>query len=637
MLLCIAVDSCTKAGKRGLSKIWQPAFVFPMPDARFGMVRPSGKFKFLDRTILKKNGNLHKKAVLHALGIPFSIEPDRRYASGCPKGEEVCHITNYHIKEDFLDAGSKYLTIKEMMESKIRKNIISVIMELKEEKYGAGVLESVLKNIIPFHETAHKLLFDPTYEVSPGDIALDLASLGLTLGSLGASAAKSGAAGLNAAKATLAAAGNISAVGRASIIIRAIVNSYKTSSFLQLAGKELTDFVVPVFTTETIASSVLKGGKTLARKALKGRLRPDGDTVAAFSRVAKGRGKVGQRVLMKVLQEARTTGFTVEDAVYLVGRHPNSRYVDAAKGFVYKGFVLRGDKRGPKEIFDQGFRLRTEIKDLNEVNGFRGGFGGAKDALDIDGRGISTSPFVMAEDGTGADVYGRARGYYTYLVDARELEGYDLYKNAALERFRSTYGYGTDEAVRQAVLSHPRPLEVNYGTDIPPEKIVGAFDKEGRYHPNPAYKAPELEGVPAAQSARAEARVATLERIADFLERPGQWNDEAGDFAPAAIARALNRQIEIRDYPFEGHRWYLEARGQTSERPISIVYSSRHYDAYIKGRRVAIPPDGDCLFRAVLAGIHETSEISDDAVRELRRLAAQDIRTHPEDYEAFLA
>jgi len=78
-----------------------------MPDARFGMVRPSGKFKFLDRTILKKNGNLHKKAVLHALGIPFSIEPDRRYASGCPKGEEVCHITNYHIKEDFLDAGSK--------------------------------------------------------------------------------------------------------------------------------------------------------------------------------------------------------------------------------------------------------------------------------------------------------------------------------------------------------------------------------------------------------------------------------------------------------------------------------------------------------------------------------------------------
>jgi hypothetical protein len=179
-----------------------------------------------------------------------------------------------------------------------------------------------------------------------------------------------------------------------------------------------------------------------------------------------------------LLRAASSGNFTVRQAQALVGLHPLSRFTDAEKGFVYRGFTFRGDMRHHAEIFRDGFRLRGEIDDIRDVNGFRGGFGGAADARDRDGRGISTSPFYD-RDNAGAYYYGGHRGGYTYLIDGRMLEGYDLYRNwqYVLD------GYGE----RRGAVS-PRPWEVNYGQAISADRIVGAFDGDGRYFPNPHYR-----------------------------------------------------------------------------------------------------------------------------------------------------
>ncbi|WP_223532382.1 hypothetical protein [Pseudomonas sp. GL-RE-20] len=143
----------------------------------------------------------------------------------------------------------------------------------------------------------------------------------------------------------------------------------------------------------------------------------------------------------------------------------------AKEGYVYKGFVMRGDMRPPQEVFKNGFKLRTPITDVKQVNGMKGGFGGGKDALDMDGMGISTSAYYKSS-GAGAFHYGGGRGGYTYVIDGRKLKGYDLYKN---------HNFGS---------AHPsklgfKPLEINYGKDIPAGKILGAYDSKGVFFPNP--------------------------------------------------------------------------------------------------------------------------------------------------------
>ncbi|GLQ52386.1 hypothetical protein GCM10010872_38350 [Dyella flava] len=148
------------------------------------------------------------------------------------------------------------------------------------------------------------------------------------------------------------------------------------------------------------------------------------------------------------------------------------------EGYTYHGYVFRGDFREPSTIFKEGFQLRTPIKNLGEVNGFKGGFGGGRDALDPDGKGISTSAFYR-KDGAGAYFYGESRGGYTYLIDGRGLKGYHLYRNAAIQAQNRRNNPGSVGAELQ-------PWEINYGEDIPGSRVVGAY-KEGVFTKNPGY------------------------------------------------------------------------------------------------------------------------------------------------------
>jgi hypothetical protein len=142
------------------------------------------------------------------------------------------------------------------------------------------------------------------------------------------------------------------------------------------------------------------------------------------------------------------------------------------KGFVYQGFVFRGDMRDPSIIFQKGFTQRAPIKHLDQINGLKGGYGGAHDALSPDGAGISTSAFYK-KDGAGSYVYGGQKGGYTYFIDARQLEGFHLYANTELA-FRPNSGLKTLP-----------PLEINYGVDLPPGLILGAYDSNGKFLANP--------------------------------------------------------------------------------------------------------------------------------------------------------
>jgi hypothetical protein len=168
---------------------------------------------------------------------------------------------------------------------------------------------------------------------------------------------------------------------------------------------------------------------------------------------------------------------TLKKAEALVKRHQiREPFVEQLGGFGYRGFVFRGDTRHYDSIFTDGFQLRGEIPPtLDEVNGFRGGFGGGHDALDIDGKGISTSPFYR-KNNTGAYFYGGKKGGYTYLIDARTFRGYDLYSN------HNHIAHKGRSPVRI------EPWEINYGRNIPTNYVIGAFDENDQFVPNPFYR-----------------------------------------------------------------------------------------------------------------------------------------------------
>jgi hypothetical protein len=144
------------------------------------------------------------------------------------------------------------------------------------------------------------------------------------------------------------------------------------------------------------------------------------------------------------------------------------------KGFVYRGFVFRGDTRTTATIFKDGFKLREPILDIGKVNGKRGGFGGGRNSLDPDGNGISASAFYR-RDSAGAFYYGGDKGGFTYVVDARAENGFHLYANHHWAKHPS------DTAVQLL------PWEVNYAKDIPGPFVVGAYDARDNFIPNPDY------------------------------------------------------------------------------------------------------------------------------------------------------
>jgi hypothetical protein len=172
-----------------------------------------------------------------------------------------------------------------------------------------------------------------------------------------------------------------------------------------------------------------------------------------------------------------------------------------------------------------------------------------------------------------------------------------------------------EKARLEAKIALMRPLEINYGADIPAEKILGAFESNGRYIPN------------LSNASRSEA-------LAARLMRPGDWANDFGDIAPRAVANVLERPIIIHGHPAHPRGLTISPRRGESGVPIHVRYLPDHYQTIIDGRTYDVPKDGDCFFRAVLTGAD--ADADSRAIRRLREKAAGDVLRHPADYEPFL-
>uniref|UniRef100_UPI002362CA9A hypothetical protein n=1 Tax=Brucella intermedia TaxID=94625 RepID=UPI002362CA9A len=131
-----------------------------------------------------------------------------------------------------------------------------------------------------------------------------------------------------------------------------------------------------------------------------------------------------------------------------------------------------------------------------------------------------------------------------------------------------------------------------------------------------------------------------IERAANYIRQYGAWDAADGDLVPHLLAHSLQR--EIRFLTPEGE--LDPAREPIMPRfnrwsAVSVTYlDANHYEAWVNGRRTEVDPDGNCLFRAVLMGMNQqTTSPSRSEIQHLRNMAAEELLTHRDQYENFIA
>jgi len=599
--------------QKPVKHLTMPAIVVALPEKKFGYISPTGEFQFLDKSAFHRDGSLKNDAVLRLLDIDFDDTASSVQSGlGCPAQTKRCPLSYFKVKTEFVSSNENPASIKEIMEGKIRKNVIAAIEQWKKDNYDPPVLESILRIVVPFYETIHKELYDPKYDASFEDIAWDLLDLGLTLIPIGGSAIKSGRTGMKAAKAAVAATKGTAKAQKASIALRAFMDGFKTSSFLAAAGRELTDFVVPIFTARNVLRATGRGAAEIARNRLKTLLKADVPGAAAAVRKT-GAVADPQDILERVYKdvgENRLNGNFDSQRI--------RRILDDGATRPIGNFVYRGQVGGHIQISDRYVgadnRDRLLAAIIEHVSRHGGSIGEIRSLT-------SSATFArhIAEK-RGGQVWRIStvndRKNFRTIESILRDEGPRLVQRGLLKE--RTLG-----AAITTTLNHQHERELFYlGGHIPEEWV----SEVGRPTPHrPAAAATGLSGPDAA-----------VESIADFLARPRNWSAEAGDYAPKAIANALGRELVLRDFPVRGKSWRVEPRRRVSGPPIEIAYRPGHYDAYLGGRLHTIPGDGDCLFRAVLTSMRQERDIADDAVNELRKLAAQDVRNNHGDYVPFV-
>lgn len=112
-------------------------------------------------------------------------------------------------------------------------------------------------------------------------------------------------------------------------------------------------------------------------------------------------------------------------------------------GYVYRGFAMRGDTRSPQEVFSKGFK-----SDGGQASGY------------------------YDNNGMGAFHSGGKQGGWTYLIDGRGIDGKDVLRNM---NWKANAGSRLGS----------NPYQISYGADIPGSQVVGAYDRAGKFIPNP--------------------------------------------------------------------------------------------------------------------------------------------------------
>lgn len=132
------------------------------------------------------------------------------------------------------------------------------------------------------------------------------------------------------------------------------------------------------------------------------------------------------------------------------------------EGFVYRGFTLCGDQRSTKEVFAQGFKVNAPVNNIQDINGMSANSG-------VDS-GVQASGYYD-DNGMGAFHQGGKSGGYTYLIDGRAMNGYDVARN---RNWKADSGSRTGN----------NPYQIVYAQDVPGSMILGAYDSGGKFIPN---------------------------------------------------------------------------------------------------------------------------------------------------------
>jgi hypothetical protein len=132
------------------------------------------------------------------------------------------------------------------------------------------------------------------------------------------------------------------------------------------------------------------------------------------------------------------------------------------EGYVYRGFTLHGNLKSPEEVFAQGLKSKGPVDNVQGINGMS-----ANNGVDA---GVQASGYYD-DNGMGAFHQGGKSGGYTYLIDGRAMNGYDVARN---RNWKADSGSRTGN----------NPYQIVYAQDVPGSMILGAYDSGGKFIPN---------------------------------------------------------------------------------------------------------------------------------------------------------
>ena len=248
------------------------ALLFAMPNDQFACITPQGELKRLQGPVFDSQGRLLKSAVLRAFDIAYLAvdSPAIAQANQCdinPSPRCARHLANFTIVSDVVDLQEPgLLTIEQLLISQIEKSTRAAILAWRQDNSSASVLESVLKAIVPFADAMFNNAFDPDYTFRIEDEIGSFIQLGLTLASIGL-----GAMSLGGLKVAIRVAWSMRHSNRIRLlcaVTNALKNQPTLSTFILLAGRELTDFVLPVFSTKQLITSLLPARRLAMRNTL---------------------------------------------------------------------------------------------------------------------------------------------------------------------------------------------------------------------------------------------------------------------------------------------------------------------------------------------------------------------------------
>ncbi|WP_377694407.1 OTU domain-containing protein [Paraburkholderia humisilvae] len=600
----------------------EPALLVPAPSGLYLLIRPDGSLKYLNGAI--RNEWIQKDVVVRALGVR---QPDDTVPLTAPSGgddglEGLTAPPQIKFESELLHTPHRPVKIADIVESKVRRHLLSLIETWKESAYAPPLGERVLNFVVPFYEAINRSLLDPRHKIAVSDIAMDTVNLGLTLFSIGTSALcfKGIRTGILAARTANVA----TASGRASAVMRAVLEGTKTSSFLIQAGKELTDFVVPVFTLNRILHSA-------ARLPWR----------AAARQVRRELAKL-DRAASKIIDKAN-----VLDEIYnSMARGPNHAIlianmrtaIDARATASIPPKLYRGQKVAPSgnilyspwKNVDAASRddyLAACIRHSARTGGSMGGVLSLSPHAGVAIRFLHGPEARLVEINAAQDLLNFRTIENIIKEDGPRLVSEGKIKTGTLAAAVRNSLDQAEHEVFYMLGSIPDSMTKVHAVDSLPRNAFAFYD-------NLAYAHDISDSMKVAAFA---SPTHGLESVATRLRTMGDWNSDIGDLAPVATANALERRIIIHGHPAQIDGLSLVPRNPESGPPLHITYQPGHYDALIDGQAYEVAGDGDCFFRAVLMSLSRARDVPPSSVRQLREKAAEEVLLHPHEYEPFLS